>query len=83
MRCSRFIGRTTSMQAINPNDMAIKAAGMTWQWNPSITGQKCAPLLDLGNEGEGKAIPAPPSARMHPNEYILTHIFVDEVIEDV
>jgi hypothetical protein len=52
------------MQAINPNDMAIKAAGMTWQWNPSITGQKCAPLLpfDLRNEGEGEAIPAPPSA---------------------
>jgi hypothetical protein len=33
-----------------------------------------------------KAIPAVPSAssaRMHPNEHILTHIFVDEVIEDV
>jgi hypothetical protein len=72
------------MQAINPNDMAIKAVGTTWQWNPSITGQKCAPLLlfDLRNEGEGKAIPALPSAssaRMHPSEYI----FVDEAIEDV
>jgi hypothetical protein len=76
------------MLAINPNGMAIKAAGLTWQWNPSIAGQKCAPLLPfcLRNEGEAKAIPAPlsaSSARVYPDGYILMHIFVHEVIEDV